>query len=1577
MVLPELPAGTTDSGTIRFPSRVNVQIRQSWSAGAPSVTIENTAVGRCSRNLDTFECPIDFLEVESTDARRAYLDADVQLDSPPFPRVTIRFRWRIGPAAPPVCVPTFAAAKAGIRTADPCGVISSITPGVASNSPSKPYAPTNSSEPLRAVIRGTNLPSSGSVEISGGIQVNSTTFVSSTQINVGLSDFRGKPEGPRDVIIKDSQGVQVAIGKGLFFVSSLEARMEVNQGVPMECTSNRPCLADHNTTIRVKLECNGVTATGDPCEKGKTPSKGLLYVTGPNGPIAGSPFSAPGVRVLPAGAPFPSDLPTRIDHFLGFSTMNFNFNSATGNQLITGRYDFSFVFDPRNVNRAPAASAGPGSGDLLTEEVKEKYFTESSQRMKVAALVDTTDAPANTPDKILGHFELLYGAYPASRGSITVDVVPATLTYPATAGGAGEEAMFAALRAWFSQNQSSVSPPYTHVVFFTASTSFGDNGLSECGETSYVGRLELFPHFTCNSKNVIVKLRGENTAGSVAHELGHTWKLGDTYNPPTVENPRVNPVLPACVTFSDGCPAEAGNLDTVRQHVSLPIPAGDRNQRDFVLRDFMGSADRAFRWVDLRSWNHLYPLFDPFAPTAQKSDPPRFADAPDQVIVRAVVEPDGSVKLLPFGRARGLERALEPTDDPDVPPGDYTIEIQTSSGQVLDSRTYQPISRFVHTGTARGSYVSELFDLQPGAEKFVIKKNGSEAAVRGISANVPFLQLFEPGSATPDGKINLEWSGSDPDGDTLTYSILFSRDGGATWTPLVAEITQTSFSWDTKLAPGSSDARLRVVASDGFHEAAATSQPVEVPAKAPFLTITRSGPGPNLLPGGWLSGAAYDWQDGELPGQAISFSSNRDGPLGPGPAIYADRLTTGQHRITASVTNSLGLKAETEVVVIVEPEGETPSGSEVVKITPLTARGWPNERNFNNPPANAVDGSTDTFTWTTNPNNTALPSYFGADFGASKPVSRIRLFKDNDGGGGTSSDFFKNLSIEYTTSPATTPLPERTFTRVTGLTNGYKSTELLAAVSVNSDGTVTRDSHNSSNGGWASLTFNAVNATGIRIAFSNVTSPTFFNHYKVHEFEAYGPSAEAGGGGGTPALQFSLNGTDAGGRVNFLSVNAGDTATVSLTVRNSGTADAAVNSITSSNSVFSANPQSFTLQPNATGTVNVRFAPTAAGAQQGVLTFNLAGGVTATLNLSGTGVAAPAVTGGVLQVDGGTFELATGFNQGGVQGYFVNRLTPASYPATLRKVVIYFPAAGPPLSGLPIGSALQIVSAAVSGGGDQITGVNLTRTNATVTASNTFVEYDVPALTLQSGQSFLVGFSVLNPPGVYPAAVDVATRSAARSYIANDGTTFFLYDSIPNIRHGNFAIRARVEYPGGGESGVGTNKLPLSTAAGWPNGRTSNNLPPNAIDGSLATFTWTTEAFASAIPSYLGIGFAGSSSVSRIRLYKDNDSGGAGPVAKNLIIEYTTSPTTTPLSQRTWTPVTGLINGFQGAELLQAAAVNSNGTVSADNHNSTTNGWASLTFNAVNATGIRIGFSNVTTLQQNHYRVYEIEAYGR
>ncbi len=138
-----------------------------------------------------------------------------------------------------------------------------------------------------------------------------------------------------------------------------------------------------------------------------------------------------------------------------------------------------------------------------------------------------------------------------------------------------------------------------------------------------------------------------------------------------------------------------------------------------------------------------------------------------------------------------------------------------------------------------------------------------------------------------------------------------------------------------------------------------------------------------------------------------------------------------------------------------------------------------------------------------------------------------------------------------------------------------------------------------------------------------------------------------------------------------------------------------------------------------------------------------------------------------------------------------------------------------------------------------------------------------------------------------------------------------------------------------------------------------------------------------ASPSHLAIGFD-STAVNRLRLWK-SAYGGGGNNSKNLTIQYTTD--LGALQFRSWTTVTNLMNGFLGTEFLHATTVNSNGTVTGDVHESDpVDGWASLTFDTVTATGLRISFSNPApiypycnglTIDQtcNHYRVGEFEAH--
>lgn len=162
------------------------------------------------------------------------------------------------------------------------------------------------------------------------------------------------------------------------------------------------------------------------------------------------------------------------------------------------------------------------------------------------------------------------------------------------------------------------------------------------------------------------------------------------------------------------------------------------------------------------------------------------------------------------------------------------------------------------------------------------------------------------------------------------------------------------------------------------------------------------------------------------------------------------------------------------------------------------------------------------------------------------------------------------------------------------------------------------------------------------------------------------------------------------------------------------------------------------------------------------------------------------------------------------------------------------------------------------------------------------------------------------------------------------------------------------------------------TAHVWPDERTGSEKPSAAVDGSLNTYTWCTRPYTNRT-NHLGLDFGRSECLSRIRLWKDNYGDWSAVVPKNLTIQYTTD--VGPMSARSWRNVSNLTNGFQATELLHANAVNANGTVTYDNHDSHKYGWASLTFDSVEATGVRITFSNAVAYPYVHYRVYEFQAH--
>jgi hypothetical protein len=134
----------------------------------------------------------------------------------------------------------------------------------------------------------------------------------------------------------------------------------------------------------------------------------------------------------------------------------------------------------------------------------------------------------------------------------------------------------------------------------------------------------------------------------------------------------------------------------------------------------------------------------------------------------------------------------------------------------------------------------------------------------------------------------------------------------------------------------------------------------------------------------------------------------------------------------------------------------------------------------------------------------------------------------------------------------------------------------------------------------------------------------------------------------------------------------------------------------------------------------------------------------------------------------------------------VNRLTPASYPATLTQIAIYWD----PFLNVPPGTSLNIVAGSNPSGSSDINGTSF-QSFAGSSGTSGFSTYTLPnALTITSGD-FVVGYQVpVYPSNSFPAAVD-STSPQGRSYASTNGTTF-------SLQSGNFMIRAAQVFTGCG-----------------------------------------------------------------------------------------------------------------------------------------------------------------------------------
>jgi hypothetical protein len=243
--------------------------------------------------------------------------------------------------------------------------------------------------------------------------------------------------------------------------------------------------------------------------------------------------------------------------------------------------------------------------------------------------------------------------------------------------------------------------------------------------------------------------------------------------------------------------------------------------------------------------------------------------------------------------------------------GPFTFELQNETGTVLAFHSFN--LDFIELSNPPQERDYDFFnitmDFPDGTKKIVLKKNSVQLTSRTISASAPVVQILTPqGGSTLSGKVQIRWTASDADGDSLRYTILYTPDD-TLWLPVEANLKDTTYMWDSDAFPGGTSAKIAVIASDGINSGEAeTTLGFSVMQKRPTVTITnpendRTYRGDDVLV---LNASGYDPEDGTLPDSVFTFSSNINGLLGRGSPCYVNRISDGTHTITVYATDKAG-----------------------------------------------------------------------------------------------------------------------------------------------------------------------------------------------------------------------------------------------------------------------------------------------------------------------------------------------------------------------------------------------------------------------------------------------------------------------------------------------------------------------------------------------------------------------------------------------------------------------------------------------------------------------------------------------
>lgn len=259
--------------------------------------------------------------------------------------------------------------------------------------------------------------------------------------------------------------------------------------------------------------------------------------------------------------------------------------------------------------------------------------------------------------------------------------------------------------------------------------------------------------------------------------------------------------------------------------------------------------------------------------------------------------------------------------------GTYSIQELNAAGQPLYTRFFTPSPGAIDPtfGTTTDApftdgMFSEFIPVTPSAASIaIIDPTGILLTSIAIAGAPPTVTITSPAAGfAGTGEQAISWNIQSTASGTFTSRIYYSTDNGTTWKQ-IDETTAMTDVLDFNTLPGASSALIRVDVSDGVNTGSATSVPFSVPKKAPSAIVINSPVSGAIQQAAnpvYLTGGAYDADDGVLTGTALEWSDSVQGSLGSGSPLVVT-LKPGSHTITLTATDSDGnaLTATTQITL--------------------------------------------------------------------------------------------------------------------------------------------------------------------------------------------------------------------------------------------------------------------------------------------------------------------------------------------------------------------------------------------------------------------------------------------------------------------------------------------------------------------------------------------------------------------------------------------------------------------------------------------------------------------------------------